>query len=278
MDDKKVLRNVGDTALLVAVYRAIESEREDAWFCDPFARTLAGKRGQKIHENIDTDTSRVGGFTVRTRLVNEYVQKLIAQKKIDGVLCLGAGLCMRPYWLKLPSDFVWIEVDSADMLSYKKEAIQDATPHCTVVRIAADLSKKHERTRVFKQSEKYAQRFAVVCEGLLVYLEPREVQGLARELYAHKNVAAWMFDYAHETGFRRLSSLHGEQFIQANARYKFFIPNDTHVDELFGHMGWHATNVCYIEDEAEHLNRTTDSVVRSDKVWRNRFGFALMQK
>jgi O-methyltransferase involved in polyketide biosynthesis len=43
-----LVRNISDTALLAAVYRARETERPDALFRDPFARPLAGKRGDQI--------------------------------------------------------------------------------------------------------------------------------------------------------------------------------------------------------------------------------------
>ncbi|HEX5051508.1 MAG TPA: class I SAM-dependent methyltransferase, partial [Planctomycetota bacterium] len=42
------IRNVSDTALWVAMYRAFESERPDAIFRDPYARRLAGERGEAI--------------------------------------------------------------------------------------------------------------------------------------------------------------------------------------------------------------------------------------
>ena len=42
------IENVSDTARWVAVYRAMESERRDAIFRDPFARRLAGAKGQEI--------------------------------------------------------------------------------------------------------------------------------------------------------------------------------------------------------------------------------------
>jgi O-methyltransferase involved in polyketide biosynthesis len=38
------VRNISDTALWVAHYRAVESERADAHFHDPYARALAGER------------------------------------------------------------------------------------------------------------------------------------------------------------------------------------------------------------------------------------------
>ena len=40
--------NVSDTARWVAWYRALETERPDAIFRDPFARRLAGPEGEAI--------------------------------------------------------------------------------------------------------------------------------------------------------------------------------------------------------------------------------------
>ena len=48
MSDKDGLRHISDTAHWVAFYRALESERPDALFHDPFARRLAGVRGARI--------------------------------------------------------------------------------------------------------------------------------------------------------------------------------------------------------------------------------------
>lgn len=48
------IKDVSDTALWVAYYRAKESERTDALFRDPLARKLIGERGQKIAENMGT--------------------------------------------------------------------------------------------------------------------------------------------------------------------------------------------------------------------------------
>ena len=42
------IRNVSDTAIWAALYRARENERADALFRDPFARKLAGARGDAI--------------------------------------------------------------------------------------------------------------------------------------------------------------------------------------------------------------------------------------
>src|SRR5262245_37850286 len=47
-----VVDHVSDTARWVAAYRAMESERKDALFRDPFARTLAGDVGFAIARSL----------------------------------------------------------------------------------------------------------------------------------------------------------------------------------------------------------------------------------
>ena len=51
-EEPKGMRNISDTALWVAVYRAMETDRPDAIFRDPFARKLAGERGAEIVKSI----------------------------------------------------------------------------------------------------------------------------------------------------------------------------------------------------------------------------------
>ena len=43
-----LIRDISDTARWVAVYRARETERRDPVFTDPFARALAGERGEQL--------------------------------------------------------------------------------------------------------------------------------------------------------------------------------------------------------------------------------------
>lgn len=47
MSSANPIRNISDTALWVAVYRARESEHPGALFHDPYARKLAGDRGME---------------------------------------------------------------------------------------------------------------------------------------------------------------------------------------------------------------------------------------
>ena len=57
-----LVRNISDTALLAAIYRARETERPDAVFRDPFARRLAGERGASATSTGAMRSGRIGVF------------------------------------------------------------------------------------------------------------------------------------------------------------------------------------------------------------------------
>ena len=102
------IHDVSDTAFWIAYHRALESERPDALFHDPFAKRLAGERGRRISESMPT--SRIVAWTValRTRIIDDYIVAAL-HAGIDTVLCLGAGLDARPYRMPLPAEVRWIE-------------------------------------------------------------------------------------------------------------------------------------------------------------------------
>ena len=76
MDDS-LIRDVSDTARWMAVYRARESEREDAVFRDPFARALAGDRGQRIAAALTFGDDNAWSFIARTYLFDRFVTRLV---------------------------------------------------------------------------------------------------------------------------------------------------------------------------------------------------------
>jgi O-methyltransferase involved in polyketide biosynthesis len=61
-----LIRNISDTARWAAVYRARESERKDALFRDPFARRLAGERGEQIAAKLPKGNRNTWSWVMRT--------------------------------------------------------------------------------------------------------------------------------------------------------------------------------------------------------------------
>src|ERR1044071_1218175 len=104
----RLIEDISDTARWVAYYRAIESERPDAIFRDPFARRLAGTRGEDIVRSLPGARSISWAIAVRTRVIDETILGAIERDGVDLVLSLAAGLDTRPYRLALPGTLRWV--------------------------------------------------------------------------------------------------------------------------------------------------------------------------
>ena len=105
MSDKSkgpAIRNVSDTARWVAFYRAMETERKDAIFRDPYARKLAGARGEEIVNTLRGGKRQAWAMIVRTALLDDMLLRTIAGEEIDLVVNLAAGLDTRPSGWRCP--------------------------------------------------------------------------------------------------------------------------------------------------------------------------------
>src|SRR5688572_18365179 len=106
---QKLIENVSDTARWVAFYRAMESERPDALFRDPWARKLAGDRGAAIVRHIPRAEEMAWALIVRTQVFDELILRAIQRDGVEVVLNLAAGFDTRPYRLPVPRTLRWVE-------------------------------------------------------------------------------------------------------------------------------------------------------------------------
>ena len=134
------ITHVSDTARWVAIYRAMESERPDALFRDPFARRLAGPRGEEIVRAMPRGRSMAWPMVVRTAVMDELIVRAVERDGVHTVVNLAAGLDTRPYRLPIPGALRWIEADFADLLAYKEQQLAGDKPRCQLERVAIDLT------------------------------------------------------------------------------------------------------------------------------------------
>ncbi len=97
------IQHVSDTARWVALYRAMESDRRDALFRDPYARRLAGERAERILAGMKRGREWAWPMIVRTAVMDELILRAIDRDGVTTVLNLAAGLDARPYRLPLPA-------------------------------------------------------------------------------------------------------------------------------------------------------------------------------
>lgn len=252
MSSPNPISNVSDTARWVAMYRAMESERPDALFRDPYARRLAGPAGEQILASMPQGRRWAWPMVVRTAVMDEIVMRLVTQQGVDTVLNLAAGLDARAYRLELPHELHWIDVDLEGILSYKEAALEGERPRCRVEFVRADLTNPAARRSLFQRVGAQAQRALVIAEGLLVYLKPEDVTSLAKDLAQAQAFRWWLIDLGSPALQKMMSRTWGKQLQSGNAPMLFFPADGT---AFFARAGWDEAEYRPIFDEALRLHR-----------------------
>jgi methyltransferase (TIGR00027 family) len=251
MTTEPLIRNVSDTARWVAVFRAIESERPDAVFRDPFARRLAGERGEQIAAAIPFSGRHLWSWTARTWLIDQLILQEVRQGA-DMVINLAAGLDARPYRMELPSSLHWIEVDLPELITYKEEVLGSERPVCALERVRLDLSDVDSRRELFARLGGRVRKLMVLSEGLLVYLTESEVASLARDLATTPSFQRWVTDLASPALVRMLRKKMGHQLDRGNAPLQW-APEEG--PEFFVPYGWKPLEVCSMLKTGLRLKR-----------------------
>ncbi|HXN52391.1 MAG TPA: SAM-dependent methyltransferase [Candidatus Acidoferrum sp.] len=245
-----LIRNISDTARWVAVYRAQETERPDAVFRDPFARRLAGERGEQIARLMPLGGDNAWSMITRTYLIDEFI-KAELQRGADMVINLAAGLDSRPYRMQLPPSLRWVEVDLPEILDYKEEVLRDEKPVCALERIRQDLSDVRGRRELFARLGQSAKRALIITEGLMIYLSVEAGGELAADLAVRESFHSWIVDIASPGLLRMLRKRMVSQLNQA-APFKF-APEEG--PRFFERYGWKAVEVQSLLKNAAQLKR-----------------------
>jgi len=241
---------VADTALWVAMYRALETERTDAVFRDPLAGRLAGERGRKMVESTPHSDALAFALVVRTTAIDRLVERAIFLG-VDTVINLGAGLDTRPYRMKLPRDLRWIEVDFESTIHHKNNLLAHEIAHCRLHRIAADLSVDTERKKLFTGLGKECKRALIITEGVIAYLTNEQAAQLSKDLFAIPTFRYWIMDYAQGKmrNHKRQKKLAKKL---KNAPFRFDVEQPI---PFFQQHGWKPEFNIHILDEADRIGR-----------------------
>ncbi|MBA2703219.1 MAG: class I SAM-dependent methyltransferase [Blastocatellia bacterium] len=246
-----LIRNISDTALLAAIYRARESESADPLFRDPFARRLAGERGEEIARSLVFSEKNAWAWFARTYVFDQLINQQIAAG-CDLVVNLAAGLDARPYRLALPASLKWIEVDLLEITDYKEEQLNDEQPHCVLERVRLDLADVAARRALFSRVGADARQALVVSKGLIVYLTAEAAGALAEDLSQQASFRHWLLDLASPALLKMMQKKMGQPLAQASAPLKFAPPEGP---DFFKAHGWQAREVRSMFHTAGSLKR-----------------------
>jgi methyltransferase (TIGR00027 family) len=246
-----VIQNVSDTSVWVAYYRALESERPDALFKDPYASILVGDRADRI-KTIRSKTAKWTRWTViiRTCIIDQLIEDLI-QDGVTTFVNLGAGLDSRPYRMNLGRDVQWIEVDFPHVIEHKTKTLKEYKPNCQLKRVGLDLSDRSARKSLFAEIASQYPKIAVLTEGVLPYLTVQQVSELSEDLTQHEGFKYWICEYISPKSYRYLRNPKRMAALK-NAPFQFY-PDDWM--GFFESRGWSLAQSRYYTEISEKLGR-----------------------
>lgn len=146
-DSWDIASSVGRTALGIATFRALESERPDRLACDEFARRFVEAAGEQHFLDILANPPAAGDFSPlqlvigpRTRFFDEYFESATAAGAVQAVI-LASGLDSRAFRLNWPSGTTVFEIDQPAVLEFKDQVLADrgALPTAERRTVAVDL-------------------------------------------------------------------------------------------------------------------------------------------
>lgn len=247
-----LIRNVSDTARWVATYRALETERPDALFHDPYARRLAGERGFAIVDAMPDGRRWAWPLITRTAVLDEIILRTIREQQVDTVIDLAAGFDARPWRMELPAELRWVDADLPAMLEEKAGILANEAPHCRYEAVGVDLSDDAARRALLARVGREAKRALVLTEGLLIYLEAAAVATLAADLSAVPAIGWWLMDLASPELLKRMERNWAPVVRTGNAPFRFGPAENT---GFFAPHGWQELEFRSTLEEAVRLKR-----------------------
>ncbi len=249
--------DLASTAYLVAMYRALESERVDALFNDPLARLLAGGKGEMLVEVIGEKDKITNAIAIRTYIIDNLIAQLVNSKKIDTVINLAAGLDTRPYRLSLCTSLRWIEVDLPEIITYKENLLQDQQPLCLLERVKLDITNLALRNKFFSEVNLKTRQALVITEGLLSYLNETQVGLLATDIYEQSHLNWWLIELESSLALKDYDQVYArkifDQYFANGNRTLLFAPEQG--GEFFKKYNWQVTKSVSAWQELHRLNR-----------------------
>ena len=245
------IKNVSDTARWVAEYRAMETDRPDAIFRDPYARRLAGPEGAEIVASMPRGKQFAWPMIVRTAVMDEIIMDRV-RGGADLVLNLAAGLDTRPWRVDLPAKLRWVDVDLPDILGHKVAEMKNERARCLYEAVMLDLIDVPKRRALFAQLGAQCSNALIITEGLLIYLDNEQVAELAKDLHAQPSFRWWLSDLGSPMLLKYNQRSWGKNLRNGNAPFKFAPENDT---KFFLPFGWRERIYRSTADDARRLNR-----------------------
>ena len=166
---KSDMSGISETLLIPLWARAMETARPDSIIRDALAVELLRKINYDFRKFDKTWMSQLG-VAVRTELLDRAVTEFIQRHRKAMVINLGAGLDTR-FWRLDNGTMRWFDLDLPEVMELRRQHLQESERCRFIGKSILDRSWVCDLPWS-------GEAVLIIAEGLLMYLEEREVRSL----------------------------------------------------------------------------------------------------
>lgn len=238
--------SVSHSSQYMAAVRALETERPDRLFEDPYAARLAGADAMaEIKSKLkDYDDRGMPIVAVRTRFFDDFMQSRASE--LSQIVILAAGMDTRAFRLPWPPETQIYEIDRPEVLEKKEPILKNTPARCQRYAIATDLGQPWS-SKLLASGFQAENPTLWLLEGLLYYLSETAVNQLIETI---SQLSA--------NGSRLGADLINVKLLQVQSGdlSKYWRYGCDEPEKLFAEHGWKAS-VIHPGDEGAHYGRFT---------------------
>lgn len=185
---------VGQTSLLIAAWRAKESEEIDPLFIDPIANVFVPPAIEAWAEEVaqaSVSTRHLIGY--RTRYFDDYLRAEMA-RGVTQVVLLGAGLDTRSLRLG-EAGVAFYEIDQAEVIAYKQRQLERYGYASRSEFVAANYIEDDVWALLAEHGFKAERETYFIWEGNSMYIPEAAIVALLARLKTKVSRFSISFDY-----------------------------------------------------------------------------------
>lgn len=241
------MNTISETAYYCCGVRMLDADSRNSLLHDHFAHRFMDDHGLKVFSLFKHLNKPNMVSTVRARIIDDHLRKLLAEHKDTQIVLLGAGFDSRAFRIAGGN---WLEIDEPAIIAKKNKYLPTSMCPNTLKRIPVDFSNS-ELNKALGCLD-VTKKTLFIVEGVLMYLNEHEIHGMVKQLKHHMREHDLIVDFMNAHFIKRYMKDFLREISRFGCSFSFYHENPS---ALFKDHGYRTKSVTNIVDRALDLKK-----------------------